>query len=555
LTRTPIVGPRIESAIVPPQGVILDASGGCIAFNPDGSALAFIGHREGGRHLIWVRSMGSSSARPLNGTEDTWQFFWSPDGNSIAFIADEKLSRISAGGGSPEVISRGPISGGAWTPGGDVLFSMAQAIYRVTASGGKPDKLVELEGRTLTSPRMLPDGRRFLFTSIRGSNVPDALYVASLGGGEPSVVLEGVYSNSAYVAPDLILYVKDGDLRAQRVNAKTLEARGEPVRVADRVQYDPDSQAGLFSVSENGLIAYVSGEGAGKTELTWVSRDGKDVQTLGPPAMYYSPRLSHDEKRVVFDLSESQTASGDIWILDLQRNTSTRLTYDPANESSPVWTPDDKNVVFFSEKLGLGNLYQRSAAGIGNDEVVLEDQAFKAPTDVSPDGRWLAFNVKSTEDSASDVWLLDRESGQAKPFLTSPFEEGALQFSPDGKWVAYTSNESGTPEIYVLQFPESAGKWIVSRGGGDEATWGADGRQLYYISTAGKMMSVDVTPGESFDSGEPVALFDAKRRPSSYYRQYSVSNDGSRFLVNRMAGDDESHEVTFVQNWVAGVVN
>ena len=555
LMRAPAPQPRIETAIIPPEGVFISASSGGVAISPDGSTLAFIGHREGGKRLIWIREIGSSSVRELTGTDDASSLFWSPDGKRIAFIVDTSLLRISVDGGSSETVSTGldGDSGGTWTPTGEILYSSGKSIFRVAGSGGTATKVIELPNRTLTNPRILPDGRRFLFTSIRGSSEPDALYLGSLDGAEPRSILEGVYSNTAYASSGMILYFRDGDLRAQPVDPKTLAPDGDAIRIAAGVQYDPGSKNALFSISENGSLIYVMGEGAGETELAWVSREGSDLEIVGPAAMYYSPRISHDGKRIAVDLSEEQTAKGDIWILDLQRNASTRLTYDPVNESSPLWTPDDRTVIFFSEKNGNLDIYQRSAAGIGDDETVIEDKTGKVPNDLSPDGRWLAFSVFATLDSKPDIWLLDRESGETKPYLTSPFIESGLQFSPDGKWVAYGSDESGQSEIYVLQFPESSGKWIVSRGGGSQAAWSADGREIFYLSSDQKLMSVKVELGDGFDSAPPVALFDLHVRTEFQFRQYCVSADGSRFLVNRRVGESENRQITFVQNWTTSI--
>jgi Tol biopolymer transport system component len=415
------------------------------------------------------------------------------------------------------------------------------------------DVIIPPNNRTLSSAKFLPDGRRFIFTSFRGSAQVDGLYTASLEGHDEKIILPGVYSNAAYAPAGFILYSRDGDLRAQRVDPKTLKAEGDPIRLADRVQYDPDSKAALFAVSDTGSLLYLEGEGAGKSELAWVSRDGKDIGTIAPPAMFYSPRLSHDEKRVAVDLSDMQTASGDIWMFDLVHGVSTRLTYDPANESAPQWSPDDRRIIFFSEKRGHLDLYDRPSSGTGAEELLLADGTAKIPLDVSPDGQLLAYMVIDPAKKNADVWLMQLASRKTTPLLTTPFNEGGLQFSPDGKWIVYSSDESGRNENYVQQFPDSTGKWIVSRGGGTMPAWSADGRQIYYISPERKMMSVPVSLGTSFDSGMPVALFDAHVRhipaiPISF-RQYTVTRDGSKFLLNRVVGEEGTRPMTLVQSW------
>ena len=560
-TRRPDPPPRAETAVLPPEGVAFSYVKGSIALSEDGRQVAFVGRGADGKSLIWVRSLGSSAARPLPGTEGAWFPFWSPDAKSIAFAAGGKLKKVSVTGGSPETLADAPqFLGGSWNRQGDILMSTAPGIRRVSAGGGNVDVIIPANNRTLSSAKFLPDGRRFIFTAFRGSAQADGLYAASLDAHDEKIILPGVYSNAAYVPPGFILYSRDGDLRAQHVDPKSLKAEGDPIRLADRVQYDPDGNTALFAVSDTGSLLYLEGEGAGKTELAWVSRDGKDIGTIAPPAMFYTPRLSHDEKRVAVDLSDAQTASGDIWIFDLVHGVSTRLTYDPANESAPQWSPDDRRIFFFSEKRGHRDLYDRPSSGTGAEELLLADGTAKVPIAVSPDGQLLAYMVFDPTKKNTDVWLMQLASRKTTPLLTTPFNEGGLQFSPNGKWIVYSSDESGRNEIYLQQFPDSTGKWIVSRGGGMMPAWSADGRQIYYISPERKMMSVPVSLGTSFDAGMPVALFDAHVRQISTaavvtvpLRQFAVTRDGSKFLLNRVVGEEGTRPMTLVQNWSSGL--
>jgi Tol biopolymer transport system component len=269
---------------------------------------------------------------------------------------------------------------------------------------------------------------------------------------------------------------------------------------------------------------------------------------LAPPAMYYSPRLSHDEKRVAVDLSDTKTASGDIWLIDVAQGSQTRLTHDPANESSPLWSVDDRRMFYFSEKRGHQDLYARASSGTGSDEAVLTGEHDQIPLDLSPDGRFLAYTVATGGSTNSDLWVLDLSTRKSTPLVISPFIEAALQFSPDGKWIAYVSDESGRDEVYVQQFPESAGKQIISRGGGSAPGWSADSRQLYYVSPDRILMSVPLSLGASIDAGAPIPLFEARLR--NFGRQYIVSRDGSRFLLNRTVGESGSRPMTLVQNWI-----
>src|SRR2546423_1192711 len=352
-TRHPDSAPRVETAIAPPDGVAFSYAGGSIALTEDGRQLAFVGRAPGGRNLIWVRSLGSSVARAVPGTEEAAFPFWSPDGKSIAFFADKKVKKVSFNGGASEPLADVLyFLGGTWNRTGDILLSMGAGIQRVSQTGGKLEMIIPAKNRTVSSAYFLPDGRRFIFTSTRGSSLPDGVYVASLDAHQDRMILPGVYSNVAYVPPGFIIYSRDGDLRAQRVDPKTLESTGEPIRLADKVQYDAGVKSALFAASDRGSLVYLEGEAIGKSEMTWVSRDGKTLGTIAPPAMFYSPTLSHDEKRVAVDISAPHTASGDVWIFDLVRGTSTRLTYDPAKESAPTWAADDRRIFYFSERLG-----------------------------------------------------------------------------------------------------------------------------------------------------------------------------------------------------------
>jgi eukaryotic-like serine/threonine-protein kinase len=559
LTRTPPVAPRIETSIVAPDGMTLSYSAGPPALSADGRRLVFGCKPANGRDALCVRDFASPAWRMLPGTEGAIDPFWSPDAKSVAFYTfgvapAGKLRKIAVDGGLPETIAELPIFiGGTYGKDGEILAAVGGRIMKLPASGGPLQEVLQFEGHYVKWPKFLPDGRRFIFTALRSSG-PDGIFVASLDDPKPKRLLAGVYSNAVYAPPGLIVYCRDGELEAQPVDAKTLQPRGGAVRLAEGIQYDPNWTGGFFSIADNGILVYASGGGFGKKELAWVSRDGKELGVLGPAAMYYSPRLSHDETRVAVDESD-QIDNGDLWIFDVPRRVSTRLTWDPTNETSPLWSPDDRNVFFESSKSGNPELYRRLANGAGTDELLSTDKAGLLE-DVSPDGRWLAFSKLYPTPRAREVWLLDLTSRQTKPLLASPFDQLALQFSPDGKWIAYTSNESGQEEIYVQQFPGSGGKWIVSHGGGTQAEWSLDGREIYYLSKDRKLMATPVTLGASFDAGVPVALFAADLGSQLGLRQYCVTRDGKRFLINRLIGnraEEASRPMTLVLNWTSTI--
>ncbi len=288
------------------------------------------------------------------------------------------------------------------------------------------------------------------------------------------------------------------------------------------------------------------------SQLTWVMRDGKDAGTLAPPGRFYSPRLSHDGRRVAVDLSDPVTNKGDIWIFDLRRNTGTRLTYDPANESVPVWTKDDQRIVFLSEKRGTADLYEHAAIGPGTDIPLLANSVRKQPLDISPDDRSLMFSSLTREQF--DLWLLSRADKRATPWLATPFNEVGGQFSPDGKYVAYSSDESGQMEVYVRPFSGSGEKYLMSRNGGRMPCWRNDGHELYYVATDRRLMAVTVRLEPTFDAGDPHILFEARLRTEATVtaRQYDT-RDGQNFLLNRAVGEEGSRPMTLVQNWAQGI--
>ncbi|MEO8218281.1 MAG: protein kinase [Acidobacteriota bacterium] len=552
-TRKPAAMPRIETALLPPPDVAISYVGGPLAFSPDGRRIAFVGRNADGRSMIWIRSLASSNAQPVAGTDGGTFPFWAPDGRSIAFGAHDKLQKVLVSGGTPDVLTYATLfTGGSWSASGDIVFTDTHGIQRVSAAGGDPELIFP---GTRSAPSFLPDGKRFVFAERRRnakSTLPEGLNMASLTDRRAKRVLPDLYSNVAYV-PGWLLYIRDGALRAQRLNPKTLEAVSDPVTITEHVQYDPDTISGVFGASSSGIIAYVEGEGAGKSELVWVSAEGKDLGVIAPPAMYYSPRLSHDGKRVVVDVSDEQTARGDIWIFDIARATSTRLTYDPANESVPVWSPDDRYVYYFSEKGPTRDLYRTAASGTGSQELILSNANRKMPVEVSPDGRTLAYVEMQPKRNDYDISLVDVETHQSRPLLNTPFNETALSFSRDGRFIAYTSDESGREEVYVQPFPVASAKWVVSRGGGAFPSWSFDGKRLFYLSPERKLMAVTITEGAMFEAGTPVVLFDAHVRGLLTYRQYEMSPDGSKFLLNRVVGEEGTRPITLVQNWTNGL--
>ena len=298
------------------------------------------------------------------------------------------------------------------------------------------------------------------------------------------------------------------------------------------------------------MLVYQTGS-AQATQLVWLDRTGRELETLGPSADHYAPRLSPDGTRLAEGRVDPESTTSDIWLTDLTRNVSSRFTFDPADDVLPVWSPDGKRLFFASSRDGVQNLYQAASDRPGSEELLLRSDAWKVADDVSPDGRFLIYET-STPKTRIDLWILPLSGDRTpKPYVATPFGEFSAQFSPDGRWVAYMSNESGRDEVYVQPFPGPGGKWQVSTAGGSMPRWRRDGKELFYFGADGRLMATEVALGPSFESRTPTALF--KVSLPSPDRQYDVTSDGSRILVNRISGEVEGAPITVVLDWAAGL--
>jgi eukaryotic-like serine/threonine-protein kinase len=434
-----------------------------------------------------------------------------------------------------------------------ILFSpsFGAPLHRVSASGGEPSPVTALDPSRHENahlfPQFLPDGRHFLFLARSFQTQNSGIYLGSLDSKQTQHLLS-VESNLAYVPPGYLLYVRDGTLMAQPFDARDLQLTGEAFAVAQQVVRHLDYSS--FSVSDNGVLVYRSG--MDKTQLAWLDREGKQVGLIDPPDYYCNPWLSPDEKRVAVQRIDPRTRVGDIWLLDLLRGTSSRFTFDPAYDTDPVWSPDGSRIVFASGQLPSRNLYQKSASGSGGEKVLLPSKEDKIPTDWSSDGRFIAYTVLGPKPAA-DVWVLPM-FGECKPipYLRREFLELQARFSPDGRWVAYTSNETGRSEVYVQGFPTPSGKWQVSTEGGEDPRWRRDGKELFYLAAYERLMVVEVKTAPTFQRGIPRALLQTQfAELFGDLSHYVVSKDGQRFLVNTKVGESSSSLITVVLNWTA----
>jgi dipeptidyl aminopeptidase/acylaminoacyl peptidase len=553
--------------------------GNGMAISPDGKRLAFVGNSEG-RTMLWVRPLESLAAQVLPGTEGAAFPFWSPDSRFIGYSVLGKLKKVDASGGPPQTLCDAPNTaiGGSWNRDGVIVFGTnGTGLFRVSQAGGAPAQLTTPDAKRQESfhgrPWFLPDGNHFLYYAQSAALEDSGIYLATLEGN-PAKRLVLARQGGAYVPPSgsvgngHLLFLREGTLMAQPLDAKTFELAGDAFPVAEQVGSNISNP--FFSVSTNGVLVYRSGGSAGNTQLAWFGRDGKPLGVLGPIGLYNDVALSPDARRVAVSKRDPQGGHLDIWLMDVAHGVPTRFTFDPGLDTYPVWSPDGSRLVFASSRDGALNLYQKGSAGAGSEELLFKSDREKRSFDWSGDGRYLLYAVQD-QKTKLDLWLLpDAAVASAerkpRPFLTTPYNESQGQFSPGPagtpRWIAYASDESGRFEVYVEPFSESssapAGKFQISSDGGVQPRWRRDGRELYYIAPDGRLMAADVKTSPQFDHGVPTPLFQSRILGGGggtglgVFR-YSPAPDGKRFLINSQAEEVASSPITAVLNWTAAL--
>ena len=522
------------------------------SISPDGQRLVYSASTEG-KDQLWVRSLDSLTAAPLPGTitnQTSRQVFWSPDGRYIGFFADSKLKKMDISGGSPQTLADvASPHGGSWNQEGVIIFSptATSPLYGVSASGGDATQITTLdESRGETAhrwPFFLPDGRHFLFLARSAQQRESSgIYVGSLDSREVKRITSAD-SNVSYAPPGYLLFGREGTLMVQPFDPDKLEVTGDAFSVVERISYSWGSGLAEFSVS-GGVLVYITVSNTAASQLTWFDRHGKQLGTVGAPAAYRVLRLSPDEKRVAVERADPPTDSSDIWLIEAARGVASRLTSNPGNDLLPVWSPDGTRIAFTSMRDRQLKLYQTLSNGAGGEEELVQSAEPLGTWDWSADGRFILYRVLGGK-TKNDIWVLpmfgDREP---YPLLQTDFQESGARFSPDGRWVAYVSDETGTNEVYVRDFQRSGGSWRVSNGGGNPARWRRDGKELFYIS-GGKLMAVDVKAvGSSFEPGVPKLLFESRG-----VRFFDVSADGLRFLIPVPVEESAPEPITVVLNW------
>jgi Tol biopolymer transport system component len=537
---------------------VSNASSAPLTISPDGQRVAFAATGPDGKNLLWIRSLDALDAQSLPGTDDAASPFWSPDSRFLGFFAGGKLKKIDIAGGPPVILCDAPTGqGAAWSRDGVIVFEQYTGgdavLKKVPAAGGTPTPAVVFEKGEIRSQRpfFLPDGRHFLFETEKEAGTGQPIYAGSLDSTERKFLLNSDASNVAYSQGHLF-FLREATLMAQPFDAQRLELTGEAFPVAEQIRTGGVGELWAhFSVSENGVLVFQTGEGAGGFQLTWFDRAGKQLGVLGDRGRYGDVWLSPDEKRVTVRIPTSN-GTGDIWVYDVARGIKTRFTFDAADERAPIWSPDGRSVVVNSNRKGNYNLYLKPASGAGAEEPLLEDNTDKYPTSWSADGRFLLYR---SGPAPYDLFVLPL-SGDRKPmpFTQTPFSEQQGQFSFDGRWVAYHSNESGRNEIYVVPFPKPSGKWQISTGGGQYPKWSHDGKEIFYMTLDNnRLMAATVNAsGENFEVVGVKELFEP-RALSGSGPPYNPTADGRRFLINTVPAETSNAPITVVVNWLAGV--
>jgi Tol biopolymer transport system component len=546
LRETPPAAQPVQFQLRMPPGAVPVAPA-AIEISPDGQQAVF-GAVTDGLSALWVRPLSSVDARLLPGTEGATYPFWSPDSRTVAFFADGKLKKAPLAGGPPIVLcdAPGPM-GGTWNRDGSVLFARAQGagIQKVSSTGGAPVAVTKLENGEIGHrwPFLLPDGRHFLFLAIATPiDNSGELFVGSLDSSERTAL--GQKDSAAVYGSNHLLFSSNGVLMAQPFDAARRHVTGEPFPIAEQVETLGATRRAPISVSDAGVLGYRSGSVF--ATLTWVDRTGRVMGTVGERGNYLNLALSPDERRLAIAQGITATRNIDIWVIDLARpGTPTRLTTDPGMEFDPAWSHDGSQVIFSATRSGPLDLYRHAASGAGQDELVVQQRS--SGPEYSRDGKFLAYT------SINDVWVLPLSAG-AKPYklLETEFNEGDPAISPDGRWMAYFSNETGVSQIYVQSFPNGGNKQRISEAGGSEPRWNGNGTELFFLSPNGVLMAAGIDTANGFRVKAPQALFQTGITAAGNNHPYVVTKDGQRFLVTRNNDSDQS-QVTITTNWLSAV--
>jgi Tol biopolymer transport system component len=527
--------------------------------SPDGRVLAFLASDSSGTLSIWVRPLDAIEAHPLAGTEGAGRPFWSPDSRFLGFISQNKLRKAPVAGGPSVTISDAPGGfDGGWGSGDVILFDggPGDSIRGVPASGGTVRPYTSFDrahGDTEHGwPHFLPDGKHFLFVGYGSNNLTNGTIKVGTVGSFEVRSLGPTDGRVEYDPRGWLVFVREGTLLAQPFDAGALKTTGDPVPIGENITMG--NAAGNFSASAAGILAYRGQAGREVSQLTWFDRDGHPLGAVGPPGEYRDIALSPDGGSIAMSMVDPQKGKEDVWVRQIARGTTSRLTFDDGDEISPVWSPDGQRVAYASDHRGTFRGFTRLASGVGaEDSLPGVGVGPTGPTSWSRDGRRIAVRIL-TPTNGWDLWTVPAAPGGEAPalFVASPFNDQWARFSPDGRWIAYQSTESGRPEIYVRAANGDGGKWQISTNGGQQPHWRADGAELYFRTLDQMITAVPVKTGAAFEAGMPVPLFRAATADGGYNgTRWAPSADGKRFLVNAPVRGTARPRFTIVTNWTA----
>ncbi len=565
--RSRVPEARVYRASIPaPEGTVFSVDTtqpGPPTLSPDGKKLAFAARGADAKVRLYVRALDATAAQPLAGTEGAQYPFWSPDSRFVAFGADQKLKKIEASGGPPTVLC--PTTdfpkGGAWSPKGVIVFAPSSGgpLWAVSENGGEARQVTKLDAKRGDNshrlPFFLPDGAHFLFLARLGGASPvegNQILVGSVDGGEPKPILRS--PAAAEYASGYLLFMRDAALMAQRFDPSRLSLLGEPHPVAESVSIVRGAAKGTFSASQTGvLVAHIGDSIVLGADLEWVDRAGKTLAPLSEHAPFDEAVISPDGRNVAVSVLDFKFGTHDIWICDVARNLRTRFTFEPGEELAPRWAPDGRSITYVAGRGAQQGLFRKQVEGTATEELLYASETVKVPSGFSPDGKLLAF-AELGQDTNFDIWILPL-TGERKPyvFLKTTFSEGGAVFSPDGKWIAYQSNESGKSEVYVTPFPGPGRKWQVSAQGGGYPAWRQGGREIVYQEMqSNKVFSVPVAfRGDTPDFGRAAELFVAPPPLAGIAARFDSAADAKKFMVVRQGKQREAQALTLVVNWTA----
>ena len=561
---TPQAPPSRFTVQTPVEGPLMRGYGASAVLSPDGGRIAYVFGTSDGDTEIYLLSFDQWEGIKIaggSGQEGPYQPFFSPDGEWVGFVTLTELKKAPVAGGTPITLCKVNFSRGAtWSEDGTIVFAADQSsgLSRVPDVGGEPQPLTQLDqGKgesTHRWPQALPGGRAVLFTSHTNATDFDAatLEVVSLSNGERKVIHQGGYYGR-YVPSGHLVYINQGTIFAVAFDLDKLETHGTAVPMVEAVSTNPANGGAQFSVAADGRLAYLTGSATAEERgIFWVDREGVGSPLWSERRNYSEPAMSPDGGRIA--ISAEIDSNWDIWVLDLDRQVTTRLTFDPGEDVTPVWSPDGAWIAFSSQRDGTANLYRKAADGSGEAVRLTESTDSQYPGSWSTDGRLLAF---MQQDSATlwDLWLLPlEEGGEPEPFLATPFVEVDPRIAPDGRWIAYASMESGRAEIYVRTLASDQGKWQVSSSQGTSPAWSADGGELFFRSSDGSIQVVQVETGApTFRAGRPQTLFSGDYTHAGTITYYAVAPDGQHFVMFRgEEGEAEQNQdqVRIVLGWL-----